>query len=165
MLGIITDLGGTFWALMGATLAFVLAAIGSSKGVGNAGQAAAGVLTEDQKKFGAVMVMQALPSTQAIYAFVIAFLIIGKIATPVDIATKKMIALTISQGAYLFIAGLPVGIVGYISAVYQGKVSVSGINMLAKKPEGLGRAIVLALMVEMFAIIGFIVSILMIGKM
>jgi len=36
--------------------------------------------------------------------------------------------------------------------------------MIAKRPEGLGRAIVMALMVEMFAILGFIVSILMIGK-
>jgi len=52
---------------------------GSSKGVGLAGEAGAGVLTEDPGKFGPVMVLQALPSTQAIYAFVIAFLTIQKV--------------------------------------------------------------------------------------
>ena len=45
--------------------------IGSSKAVGR-GQSAAGVLSESSK-FVSVMVLEALPSTQAIYGFVIAF--------------------------------------------------------------------------------------------
>ena len=40
----------------------------------------------------------------------------------------------------------------------------AGIHMIAKRPEGLGRAITLALMVEMFAILGFIISFLMLGQ-
>lgn len=149
------NVSGEFFAMLGAAIAFFVAGMGSSKGVGIAGQAGAGVLTGDPDKFGPVMILQALPSTQAIYGFVIAFLILGNVGGG-DI--------TLEKGLFLFAAGLPVGFVGYLSAVYQGKVAASGINMIAKKADDIGRAIVLALMVEMFAIISFIVSILMIGK-
>jgi V/A-type H+-transporting ATPase subunit K len=145
---------GTFWALIGAAVAFFVAGMGSSKGVGLAGEAGAGVLTEDPKKFGPVMVLEALASTQAIYGFVIAFLIIGKVGTD----------LSFENGLMLFTAGFPVGLVGLMSGIYQGRVAAAGINMVAKRPDGMGRAIILALMVEMFAIIGFIVSILIVTK-
>ncbi len=144
---------GQLLALLGATIAFLVSGIGSSKGVGMAGQAGAGVLTEDPSKFGSVVILEALPSTQAIYGFVIAFLIIGKI-TP-DMA--------LMEGLHLLVAGIPVGFVGWISAIYQGKVATSGIQLIGKRPEALGSAITLALMVEMFAILSLIVSILMIG--
>jgi V/A-type H+-transporting ATPase subunit K len=140
-------------ALMGAALGFLLAGMGSSKGVGLAGQVGAGVLTEDPSKFGSVMILEALPSTQAIYAFVIAFLIIGKLDP----------SMTIAQGLHLFAAALPVGVVGFISAVYQGKVAAAGVQLISKQPGALGSAITLALMVEMFAILSLIVSILMMG--
>jgi V/A-type H+-transporting ATPase subunit K len=148
-----TIFDGQLIALLGAAFAFFVAGIGSSKGVGIAGQVGAGVLSEDPSKFGSVMILEALPSTQAIYGFVIAFLIIGKIDP----------ALTVTQGLYLFAAALPVGIVGCISAIYQGKVAASGIQLISKHPEALGSAITLALMVEMFAILSLIVSILLIG--
>ncbi len=144
---------GQLLALLGAAVAFFVAGIGSSKGVGLAGQAGAGVLSEDPSKFGSVMLMEALPSTQAIYGFVIAFLIIGKIDP----------TMTMQDGLHLLAAGLPIGIVGWISAIYQGKVASAGIQLISKRPEALGSAITLALMVEMFAILALIVSILMIG--
>lgn len=144
---------GQLFALMGAAFAFFVAGLGSSKGVGIAGQTGAGVLAEDPSKFGSVMILEALASTQAIYGFVIAFLIIGQIDP----------AMTMQEGLHLFTAGLPVGIVGWISAIYQGKVAASGIQLIAKRPEAIGSAITLALMVEMFAILSLIVSILMIG--
>ena len=144
---------GQLIALLGAAIAFFVAGIGSSKGVGMAGQVGAGVLTEDPSKFGAVMLLEALPSTQAIYGFVIAFLIIGNIDP----------AMTVTQGLHLLAAGLPIGIVGFISAIYQGKVAAAGIQLISKQPGALGSAITLALMVEMFAILALIVSILMIG--
>lgn len=143
------------WALLGAGIAFLVAAMGSSKGCGIAGQAAAGVVAEDPSKFGATMLLQALPSTQAIYGFVIAFMIISNKLSP---------DMTLQQGLSLFTVGIPMGIIGYISAVYQGKVATSGIHLIAKRPETLGNAIIYALMVEMFAILALVVSILMIGK-
>jgi len=146
-------INGQLLAYVGAVVAFLIAGFGSSKGVGLAGQVGAGVLTEDPSKFGSVMVLEALPSTQAIYGFVVAFLIIGKVDP----------SMTIHQGLYLLAAGLPVGIVGYISAIWQGKVAASGIQLISKRPEALGSAITLSLMVETFAVLSLIVSILMIG--
>jgi len=145
-------LTGQFFCLPGCCCGFLVAGLGSSKGVGLAGQTGAGVLSEDPSKFGSVMLLEALPSTQAIYGFVIAFLIIGNVNE----------SMTLQQGLSLFIAGLPVGIVGLVSAIFQGKVAAAGIQMISKRPEGLGSAITLALMVEMFAILSLIVSILMI---
>ncbi|NLP13150.1 MAG: V-type ATP synthase subunit K [Clostridium sp.] len=151
----IQNYGGDLLAILGATIAFVLAGIGSTKGVYMAGEAGAGVLTEEPGRFGAVMVLQALPSTQAIYGFVIAFLTLQKVTgTPLPVV----------DGLSLFIASLPVGIIGLVSGVLQGKVATAGIHMVAKRADGMVRGIILALMVEMFAIIGFIISILMLGK-
>jgi V/A-type H+-transporting ATPase subunit K len=141
---------GNFWAYLGAAIAFFVAGCGSSKGVGLAGEAGAGVLTEDPKKFGPVMILEALPSTQAIYGFVIAFLIMNSVSGNLPFA----------DGIVLFVSGLPMGIVGFMSGIYQGRVAAAGINMIAKRADGMGRAIILATMVEMFAIIGLIVSLL-----
>ena len=88
---------GQLLAIFGAVIAFLIAGIGSSKGVGMAGEAGAGVLSEDPSKFGSVVILEALPSTQAIYGFVIAFLIIGNIND----------AMTVQEGFRLFLAGLP----------------------------------------------------------
>jgi len=144
----------TAYALLGAAIAFFVAAMGSSKGVGIAGQAAAGLVAEDPNKFASAMVLQALPSTQAIYGLVIAILILGKV-TP-DI--------TFEQGTMLLMAGLPVGIVGYLSGVYQGKVAAAGINLIAKRPESFGHAMIFAINVELFAIFSFAASFFILGK-
>jgi V/A-type H+-transporting ATPase subunit K len=71
--------------------------------------------------------------------------------------------MAIEEGFRLFLAGLPVGIIGFISAIYQGRVAASGIQLISKRPEAIGSAITLALMVEMFAILSLIISILIIG--
>ncbi len=146
------NLDGQFYALLGAAVAFFVAGIGSSRGVGIAGQAGAGVLTEDPGKFGSVMLLEALPSTQGIYGFVIAFMIIVNINA----------GLTVQDGLYLFAAGLPIGFVGLVSGIFQGKVAAAAIQMIAKRPETLGNAIILTLMVELFAILGLVVSLFMI---
>jgi V/A-type H+-transporting ATPase subunit K len=71
---------------------------------------------------------------------------------------------TLETGLALLATGLPVGIVGYISAIWQGKVATAGIHLVAKRPEALGNAIIYALMVEMFAILSLVVSILMLNQ-
>ena len=60
-------MNGIVWALLGAATAAVLAGCGSAYGVGVAGQAAAGVVTEEPEKFAKVLVIQLLPGTQGIY--------------------------------------------------------------------------------------------------
>lgn len=148
---------GQILALLGAALAATLAGWGSAKGVGLVGQAASGLLTEDPSKFGKVMILQALPGTQGIYGLITAFLIIFKIGllgTPVE--------LTIAEGAYFFMAALPIAIVGYFSAIHQGKVAVAGVNLIAKRPDEVGKAIISAALVETYAIFAVLVSLLLI---
>ena len=55
---------GNFLAVLGAALAVGLGGIGSAKGVGIAGEAAAGLIAEDPDKFGQTLILQALPGTQ-----------------------------------------------------------------------------------------------------
>ena len=70
---------GIVYALLGAALAVLLAGAGSSIGVGIAGQAAAGVVTEDPSKFAKVLIMQLLPGTQGIYGLLVGFITLSKI--------------------------------------------------------------------------------------
>jgi V/A-type H+-transporting ATPase subunit K len=144
-------------ALLGAALAAGLAGMGSAKGVSIVGEAAAGLLTEDPSKFGKALILQALPGTQGIYGLITAFLIIFKIGilgTPV--------ALTVAQGAYFLMASLPIAIVGFYSGVKQGRVAAAGINLIAKRPDEVGKAITSAALVETYAIFAVLVSMLLV---
>ena len=70
---------GVVLALLGAVLAALFAGIGSAIGVGIAGEAAAGVVTEDPNKFSKVLVLQLLPGTQGIYGLLIGFITLTQI--------------------------------------------------------------------------------------
>ena len=89
------NFSGQFYALAGAALAALLAGIGSAKGIGIAGEAAAGVVSEDPNKFGQVLVLQALPGTQGIYGLLIAFIILLKVGL---LGGDGMVDITVSQG-------------------------------------------------------------------
>ena len=146
---------GNTLALLGAAIAS-LAGIGSAIGVSIAGQAAAGVITEDPKKFGKTLVLQVLPGTQGIYGFVVAFLIILKLG----MLSGGMVDLTVAQGAYLFAAGLPIGVVGIISGIQQGKAAAAGLQLTAKRPDQMTKGVIYAAMVETYAILALLISIL-----
>ena len=53
-------------------------------------------------------------------------------------------------------------IVGYISAVKQARVAVTGISLIAKRPKEVGKAITSSALVEMYAILALLVSVLII---
>ena len=72
------------------------------------------------------------------------------------------IELTVGQGIYFFAASLPIMIVGYFSAILQARVAASGINLLAKRPDEVGKAITSAAMVETYAIFAVLVSLLLV---
>ena len=144
---------GDVLAILGAAVGFLLAAAGSAKGVSTAGQVGSGVVAEDSSKFVPVMILEALPSTQGIYGFVVAFMIIGKLG-----------GLNLAAGMSLMAAALPAGVVGLISGIFQGKVAAASIGIVAKRSNDMVKGVVLTLMVELFAIFGLLVSILMIGN-
>ena len=145
-------------AFAGAALAATLACMGSAKAVGLVGEASAGLVSEDPSKFGKALLLQALPATQGIYGFITAFLILFKMG----VFSGSISTLTIAQGTYFFVAALPIAVVGYVSAVKQGRVSAAGIALLAKRPKEVGKAMTSAAMVEAFAIFSLLVSLLMI---
>jgi V/A-type H+-transporting ATPase subunit K len=149
---------GNFLAILGASVA-ALAGIGSAIGVGIAGQAASGVVAEDPKKFGSTLILQALPGTQGIYGLLIAFIILNKIG----LLGGGMAELSAAQGGFFLAASLPIGIVGIISAIHQGKVAASGIMLIGKRPEEIAKAMVYAAMVETYAVLALLISFLMIN--
>lgn len=146
---------GKFLAILGAALAVIFAGMGSAKGTSIAGQAAAGAISEDSSKFGKLLVLQLLPGTQGLYGFIIAFLILTKSGL-----LGTAVTLTTGQGFQLLASGLAVGLVGYISGIYQGKAAAAGVGIVAKKPEELGKAITLAAIVETYALLGLLISFL-----
>ena len=147
---------GLVCAIIGAALAAGLAGIGSAIGVGNAGQAAAGLTAEDPDKFSKALILQLLPGTQGIYGLLVAFIVL--IQTGVIGGAPKDISLV--NGLCAMAGCLPMAIVGLLSAIYQGKVAVAGIGMLAKRPEESGKGIVLAVMVETYAVLALLISFL-----
>ena len=147
---------GVALGILGAALAALLAGIGSSIGVGIAGRAAAGVVTEDPDKFGKVLLLQLLPGTQGIYGLLIAFIALSNIG----ILGGEVRSLTTGEGLSFLMACLPMAFVGLMSAIMQGKTSVASIGIVAKKPEAFGKAMILPAMVETYAILALLVSIL-----
>lgn len=147
---------GMVYALLGAAAAVFLSGTGSAKGVGIAGQAAAGVISEDPSKFAKVLIMQLLPGTQGLYGLIIGFVTLSKIGLlgggAADISEKT--------GLMVLGACLPVGIVGLFSAISQGKTSAAAIGVVAKKPDQFGKAMLFPAMVETYAILALLISFL-----
>lgn len=153
-MSVLVEHGGVVFGVLAAALAVLLAGIGSARGVGIAGEAAAGLVITEPEKFGKAMVLQLLPGTQGLYGFVIGLMIMNQLN----------INMSIQQGLYLVMVSLPVGLVGLRSALYQGKVAVAGINILAKNEEHQIKGIILAVMVETYAILAFAMSFLLLSK-
>ena len=147
---------GIVYALLGAALAVFLAGAGSAIGVGIAGQAASGVVSEDPSKFAKVLVIQLLPGTQGIYGLLVGFITLSKIG----LLGGGILDLTPQQGLLILAACLPVGIVGLISGKSQGQTAAAAIGIVAKKPEQFGKAMLFPAMVETYAILSLLISIL-----
>ena len=146
---------GMVYALLGAAVAVFLAGAGSAIGVGIAGQAASGVVTEDPNKFSKVLVLQ-LPGTQGIYGLLVGFITLSKIGLlgggAADLDPKT--------GLLILAACLPIGIVGLISGKAQGQTAAAAIGIVAKKPDQFGKAMLFPAMVETYAILALLISIL-----
>lgn len=147
---------GIVFALLGAALAALMAGIGSAIGVGMAGEAAAGVVTEEPEKFGKVLILQLLPGTQGIYGLLIAFITLSQ----VGLLGGEMADISVEKGLMYLAACLPMAFVGLWSAIRQARTAVAGIGVIAKRPDQLGKAIIFAAMVETYAILALLISIL-----
>jgi V/A-type H+-transporting ATPase subunit K len=141
---------GLVLAIAGAAIVMVISGIGASIGVALAGQAAGGVMTEDPEKFGRMLPLIGIPGTQGFYGFLVGFLVLNKL----NLLADQIKIPTLAQGIQILSICVGVSLVEAISAVWQGKVSVSSIGVVAKKPEEAGKALVLPIFVEIYAILG-----------
>ena len=149
---------GLVLAVAGAVLAALLAGIGSAKGVGLVGEAAAGVVSVDPSKFSKVLILELLPGTQGLYGLLTAILLLSRVGIIGGTAAE----LTAAQGWMFFAASLPMAIVGLISGIVQGRTAAAGVGITAKKPDHNGKGIIMAAMVETYAILALLISILLI---
>lgn len=150
---------GLALAVLGASLSVSLAGIGSIIGVARSGRAAAGVVAEEPEKFGKVLLLQALPSTQGIYGFIGAFWVILKLGL---LGGGNVPQISWETGLAICLACLPVALGGLFSGIFQGSVSIAGMNIVAKKPQEAGKGVILSAMVETYAVLGLLATILLI---
>ena len=136
---------GVVYGLLGAAIAVLFA-----------GQAASGVVTEDPSKFAKVLIMQLLPGTQGLYGLLVGFITLSKIG----ILGGGGVEVSVQSGLMILAACLPIGIVGLISGIAQGKTAAASIGIVAKKPEQFGKAMLFPAMVETYAILALLISFL-----
>lgn len=144
-------------AIFGAVTSVFLGGAGSAIGVGLAGLAGAGVISEKPELFGKVLLIQALPGTQGIYGFLGGLLIIVKLG----LFGGEVADISLETGWLLFAAALPVAITGLVSGIYQGKVAAAGLHAVAKDQANVGKAVIMAAMVETYAVIGLLITLLL----
>lgn len=142
------------WILgaLGVAIAVFVAGAGSAIAVGRAGEAAAALTREKPELFGQALVLQLLPATQGLYGFVIGLIILLQLTPDMSAA----------EGWYLLAASIPVAFASYTSAPSQARASIAGMQILAQRPENATQGIVFSAMVETYAILGFVGSLLII---
>lgn len=143
---------GSAIGILGIALCVLLCGIGSAVGLYKTGSAAAGVLGENPKKFGKVLVLVLLPATQGIYGFIIGIIASGNIAA----------IQTVEQGWALFGAVMPMAVSGLITGIFQGKSAVNCIYAVGKQDSLGGKLIIYPAMIEFYAILGLIISIMVV---
>lgn len=146
-------MSGQVIAILSLALTAALCGVGSALGLFKTGSAAAGVLSEDPKKFSKVLVLVVLPATQGIYGFVFGIIGLGSVTA----------TMTVAAGLKVLMASLPMIVTGLITAIFQGLTSVACINTIAKQDSLSGKLILFPAMVETYAILGLVVSILLIA--
>lgn len=144
---------GQIIGIIGVAVCVLLCGIGSALGLYKTGTAAAGVLGEDPKKFGKVLVLVLLPATQGIYGFIIGIIASSSLAAE----------MTIWQGWALFGAVMPMALSGLITGIFQGKSAVNCIYAVGKQESLGGKLIIYPAMIEFYAILGLIISIMLVA--
>lgn len=150
-----TSIIGPILVYLAAALAVILPGYGSAKVVGKLGQIASGIMAEDPTMFGKLLILQALPGTQGIYGLLGWFMIMNHSGM-----LGGSVALTPQQGLLFLLASLPIAFIGLLSAFHQGNVAEGGMALVTKHGHTSGNAIVLAVMVETYAILALLATIL-----
>ena len=148
-------LSGLHWALLGAAVAVIGGGAGSSMGITYIANVAGGILTEMPDRFGPLLPLLVIPGTQGIYGFITGVLVVFVMKPG-----GGWEALSGALGFQIFLACLPVAFVCFVSGAYQGLTAAGAAGIVAKRREEMGRALILPALVETYAVLSLIVTIL-----
>ena len=157
MSAFLEQFGGIGLAFLGAALAVGLCCVGSARGTGMTGEAAAGLLSTAPEHFSKCLILQVIPGTQGLYGLVIWFFALNVMGA----FSGGIQPLTVTQGLTIAVSCLPMAIGGYRSAIYQGRVAAASITIAAKQPNDWAKGIILCVIVEFYAILSLLASILL----
>ena len=160
MLEFIESYNGLFFAFLGAALAVGLSCVGSAKGTGIVGEAAAGLLSQAPENFSKCLILQVLPGTQGLYGIVAWFFALYKIGA----FSGGIVPLTVTQGLAIFGACMPMALGGLLSAIAQGRVAAASINIVAKKPGDWFKGTIMCGIVEFYAILSLLASVILLMR-
>ncbi|MEW6087663.1 MAG: V-type ATP synthase subunit K [bacterium] len=147
---------GVTLAVIGAIIAIVFSGFGSARGITLAAAPATGIMSENPDMFGKLLILVTLPGTQGIYGFVTGFLVLLKIG----IIGGAIQPVTLNQGVQILGICAFQSFIELSSAIYQGKVAAHGIVMTGKKPEASMKGVIMAVLVETYAVLGLLAGIL-----
>lgn len=145
--------GGLTLAALGIALVVIIPGIGSAKGVGLVGESASGIVVDEPEKFGKSLILQLMPASQGLYGFVIAIMTLTSLTTDMPL----------QQGFFTLFACLPMAIVGYPSALAQARIAANGITILRRNEEQMTKSIIYCVMVETYALLAFVTSIILLN--
>lgn len=150
--------GGLGLAFLGAALAVILCCIGSAKGTGMVGEAATGVLSETPEHFTKCMILQALPGTQGLYGLAAGFFGLFTLG----FFSGSPAQLSVGDGMAVLFACLPIMLGGLLSAIAQGRVAAASVSaIVSKKPDDYMKGVIMCGIVEFYAILSLVGTILM----
>ena len=136
--------------MLGPAIVLGLACLGSAIGCGIAGMASHGVMARVDENHGKFIGMSALPSSQAIYGFVLMLLM----KQAIDAKTLSAIN-GIGIGTFI-------GLAIMLSSIFQGMCAATGIQASAKQPSVYGKCLAALGIVESFSLFAFVFALLLI---
>ena len=143
-------------ALLGILLMFFLPGIGSTLATARAGMATIGAMKKREGIFGGALMLTALPGTHGLYGFV-SFVLYNQ-------ALSQMVTtMTFFKAAVVLTAGIIVGVVCFVAAMYQSRVCTDGIASMGAGNDVFGNTMVLAAFPEFYSILALVVAILAMG--
>ena len=160
MLEFIESYNGLFFAFLGAALAVGLSCVGSAKGTGIVGEAAAGLLSQAPEHFSKCLILQVLPGTQGLYGIVVWFFALYTMGA----FSGGIVPLTVTQGLAIFGACMPMVLGGLLSAIAQGRVAAASVNIVAKKPGDWFKGTIMCGIVEFYAILSLLASVILLMR-
>jgi len=144
--------------LLGSGVSVGLTGLFSGIGIGIAGSAAIGAISEREDLFGKSLIFAVLPESIVIYGLLISIVIIrgvgllGGVGTPYQVSNEAAYASIISSAVVCVTGG---------SGYYLGKTGAKAISSLLKDEDSFGKSIVFVVLIESIAIYGLLIAILL----